>query len=125
MNTQQAAAIAAKYFPNYPKVSEFFVTKDGQVFETNNDAINHAKTLVKEKGEDAVVFDVKRDEATKGSTLDKAKELLEKVQEKLKAAEGKLAAATTGAQIKKAQELVDKLKAEVANSEKGLEEIEE
>lgn len=113
MNTQQAAAIAAKYFPNYPKVSEFFVTKDGQVFETNNDATNHAKTLVKEKGEEPEVFDVKRDEATKGA---KANNANEKLQEKLKAAEEKLAAATTDAQLKKAQDVVDKLKAEIANS---------
>ena len=47
MNKQAAIAIAAKYFPNYPNVSIFYVTDDGQVFEVITAAQNHANFLQK------------------------------------------------------------------------------
>jgi hypothetical protein len=42
MNAQK---IAAAYFPHYPSVNELHITTDGQVFEVQASAFNHAKSL--------------------------------------------------------------------------------
>jgi hypothetical protein len=66
MNNHEATSVAAKYFPNYPDVSTFHVTEDGQVFQVSNDAINHAIFLLNKnnsKGE-PVVITITREDAT-------------------------------------------------------------
>ena len=66
MTKQDAIAVAAKYFPNYPDVSTFHVTEDGQVFEELTHAQNHANFLQKKsksKGDPIVVIVTKEDAA--------------------------------------------------------------
>lgn len=59
MNKQKAIAIAGNYFPNYPSVHVFHITRDGQAFEHASLADNHARTLGKN---DQEVFPVRRSE---------------------------------------------------------------
>ncbi len=45
MEKKEAVKIAKEFFTHYPKSDALFVTKDGQVFFTENDATNHARSL--------------------------------------------------------------------------------
>ena len=55
MTKEKAIAIAAAYFPTYPKVGVFHVTHDGQVFEEAAAADSHARHAFKEDDERVVV----------------------------------------------------------------------
>ena len=45
MTKQNAQEIAKALFPHYPNVNEFYISSDGQAFESATNAVNHARTL--------------------------------------------------------------------------------
>ncbi|KAA2245495.1 hypothetical protein F0L74_05930 [Chitinophaga agrisoli] len=45
MNNIQAIDIASKLFPNYPSVDAFHITSDGQAFQKDHQAGNHARSF--------------------------------------------------------------------------------
>jgi hypothetical protein len=55
MTQEQAIAVAAQYFPNYPAVNTFNITADGQAFVDLDKARMHADGLVQKE-----VFPVER-----------------------------------------------------------------
>lgn len=123
MNQEKAGAIAAGIFKSYPTSDELFVTTDGQVFFSDNDATNHGRSL---KGENAdKVFPVKREDKKDDKSVDKAKALVEKYTAEVEAAN--TAVTEAGEDEKKkgiAQKKLDKAKQSLEDVQKALVELE-
>ena len=64
MSRNTAADICTALFKSYPKVKTFYVTTDGQAFEGENNAYDHAKHL-DPKNAEAVEKVTRKDKAAK------------------------------------------------------------
>lgn len=128
MDKQKAIEVASAYFPNYPKVKTFHVTHDEQVFEVENDAQNHARTLGKDKD---AIHAVSKDEVKKAEKPSIDKEL-EKLNKAVTSAEGDVAKKQDAfdkadaktktkkeAELNAAKEKLEAAKAAVAAKQKG------
>lgn len=127
MQKNKAIAVSKNYFPNYPSVTELFVTKDEQVFFTINDATNHAKSIA-EKGEEPTVVAVNVDdvETSEPANNDKALAAAIKEQEaKLKVLDAKKVLLEKATEPKKeaAQKAVDEAQKAYDDATKKVEDL--
>lgn len=54
MNKEKAIAIASKLFPKYSGVQKYYITSDGQAFDNEAHAGNHARSFKKEKDQEVI-----------------------------------------------------------------------
>lgn len=130
MNKQEAIAIAAKYFPHYPSVNEFHVTEDGQVFESDTAAGNHARSVQsaedKKADKKASIITVSREDCEVKKQEPTALELAEKAIAAATKKVTSLTAALEKAAAKNkpaAQEKLDAANAELETAQKALAEL--